>query len=240
MQSSFLFTVMVSSFLFLFQLEKYEASIATHRHARRQIPQEWAHAPIIRQVDTLLKKNNPQGIMHPIYSLLGEKGASEGMGMFDKKNFDCFQKSIADQAFTNAKVNNDLAGQQSAIIFASLEKNTPGVGLASAPCKSLTMKNKEIERLIQHQDAASPDAKKNNVEAALLVAESLKDIGTPMDDIVRLTQSSGTFEAGDPKNPNNGRGNSCDDKDDKDGCIVSKNLLKYDVTKEEIEQRLKV
>ena len=82
---------------------------------------------------------------------LGDQAAAKGMGKLDKKNIDCFQKIVADQAFKNAKKAGNKAGQEAAIIFASVEKNTKTVGVASPPCKSKKMDSPEIERLIQHQ-----------------------------------------------------------------------------------------
>lgn len=82
---------------------------------------------------------------------LGDKAAAKGMGKLDKKNIDCFQKVVADTAFKNAKKSGNKEGQEAAIIFASVEKNTKSVGVASPPCKSMKMDSPEIERLIQHQ-----------------------------------------------------------------------------------------
>ncbi|KAI9623085.1 hypothetical protein KEM48_009704 [Puccinia striiformis f. sp. tritici PST-130] len=80
-------------------------------------------------------------------------------------------------------------------IFSLLGKKAAAdVGVASIPCKSKKMDSPEIERLIQHQDAASDGAAENNKKSALLAALSkIKN--------------------------NNGRGESCDD--DKDTVVVS-------------------
>ncbi|KNZ61541.1 hypothetical protein VP01_1386g4 [Puccinia sorghi] len=236
------------------------SAVSNHQRYRRQVPQEWAHAKVyflfeqmqtyiqneVILVDKMLKLDNPLNIDHPIFSLssicyvlfmcrLGDKAAAKGMGKLDKKNIDCFQKVVADTAFKNAKKSGNKEGQEAAIIFASVEKNTKSVGVASPPCKSMKMDSPEIERLIQHQDAASEGAKENNKKSALLAALSLKQIGS--DPLLAL--NTGTFKAGDPKNPKNGRGESCDDDKDTTGCIYTKKLLVEDVTKEEIEAFLK-
>ncbi|EFP89180.1 hypothetical protein PGT21_006968 [Puccinia graminis f. sp. tritici] len=212
------------------------SAASTHRRYRRQVPQEWAHAKEVRLVDDMLKLGpNPLEFKHPIYSLLGLKAAAEGMGKLEQSSHDCFQKLVADQAFSNAKKAGKKEGQEAAIIFASVEKNTKTVGVASPPCKTKKMENPEIERLIQHQDAASPGAAENNKKSALLAALSLKEIGSDPSIALR----TGTFKAGDPKSPNNGRGGSCDEENDAEGCIYSKKLLVEDVTKAEIDEFLK-
>ncbi|WAR52672.1 hypothetical protein PtB15_2B96 [Puccinia triticina] len=208
------------------------SAASTHRRYRRQVPQEWAHAKEVNIVDKMLKLSNPLDITHPIFSLLGNEAASNGTGKLDKKHLDCFQKIVADQAFTNAKKAGNKEGQEAAIIFASVEKNTKTVGVASVPCKSKKMVNPEIERLIQHQDAASPGAAENNKKSALLAALSLKEIGSDPS----ISLRTGTFKAGDTKNTNNGRGNSCDDEKDTEGCIFTKKALVEDVTKAEIDE----
>ncbi|PLW36533.1 hypothetical protein PCASD_06457 [Puccinia coronata f. sp. avenae] len=211
------------------------SAVATHRRYRRQVPQEWAHAREVNTVDTMLKLDNPLNITHPIFSLLGNDAAAKGMGKIDQKNIDCFQKIVADQAFKNAKAAGNKAGQEAAIIFASLEKNTKNVGVASPPCASKKMENPEIERLIQHQDAASKGAKEINKKSALLAALSLSQIGSdPL-----LAFNTGTFKAGDPKNNKQGKGESCDIDSDPVGCIYTKNLMVVDVTKEEVDAFLK-
>ncbi|POW03450.1 hypothetical protein PSTT_11053 [Puccinia striiformis] len=211
------------------------SAASTHQLYRRQVPQEWAHAKEVIMVDNMLKLGNPLGFGHPILSLLGKKAASKGMGKLDIKHFDCFQKMVADQAFKNAKKAANKKGQEAAILFASLEKNTANVGVASIPCTSKKMDSPEIERLIQHQDAASDGAAANNKKSALLAALSLNDIGSDP----TLALQTGTFKAGDKKNPNNGRGESCDDDKDTVGCIYTKKLLVEDVTKEEIADFVK-
>ncbi|CAH7665796.1 hypothetical protein PPACK8108_LOCUS83 [Phakopsora pachyrhizi] len=186
---------------------------------RRQVPQEWSHGDIVRIVDTLLKKDNPSKISHTIFSL--------------SKHLECFKKLVADQAFTNAKKDGDIKGQEAAIIFASLERNTQRVGQASKACTAIKAKNPEIERLIQHQDAASPGAKENNVLSALLAAESINEI---KGDVNRAILT-GTFPPAKP-GQNNNAGLTCDDEKDEKGCIFTKKLFVPDITEADIKKHL--
>lgn len=208
---------------------------SNHRRYRRQVPQEWAHASEVRTVAKFLERDNPLGILHPIFSLLGDDAAAKGLGKLDRKNIDCFQKVIANQAFKNAKKAKDKKGMEAAIIFGSVERNSLGIGKATVACKSMKVDSPEIQRLIQHQDAAGKDAANINKESAKLAALSLNDIGSDP----TLALRTGTFKPGDPKNPNKGRGFSCDDENDKEGCIYSKKLLVEDLTKQEIEDFIK-
>ncbi|KAI8461601.1 hypothetical protein BY996DRAFT_6408554 [Phakopsora pachyrhizi] len=200
---------------------------------RRQVPQEWSHGDIVRIVDTLLKKDNPSKISHTIFSLLGDDAAAKGAGNLDQKHLECFKKLVADQAFTNAKKDGDIKGQEAAIIFASLERNTQRVGQASKACTAIKAKNPEIERLIQHQDAASPGAKENNVLSALLAAESINEI---KGDVNRAILT-GTFPPAKP-GQNNNAGLTCDDEKDEKGCIFTKKLFVPDITEADIKKHL--
>lgn len=48
--------------------------------SKREVPQEHAHENILRAVDTLLQKNNPDNIKGSVFALLGAKAAAEGAG----------------------------------------------------------------------------------------------------------------------------------------------------------------
>lgn len=89
--------------------------------------------------------------------------------------------------------------------------------------------NLEIAAITQIQDPASDGAKEGNRQIILELAKQLKGVGA--DPLLAL--DAGTFAPGD-KNDSTGKGNSCDDLDDPEGCIFSKNLLVKDVTPEEI------
>ncbi|KAH9822997.1 hypothetical protein DFH28DRAFT_1092002 [Melampsora americana] len=203
-------------------------SISMGRLSRRQIPQEWGHKKEIDIVNVLYKKNNTLGITDAVYSFLGDKGAAEGAGKFDKSKLHCMKKFIADTAFSVAKSEKDLRGMTASIIFASLERNTPCVGCVGKDCTD-KFTNPEINRVLLHQDAASKNAKKVNKEATLSVAKSLVDIGA--DPIMALL--SYTWPAGTP-NSSNAAGKTCDDSKDKDGCIITKGLLTPDFTPKEL------
>lgn len=97
---------------------------------RREVPQEHSHEKILRSVQTSLQLNNPLGIVDSVFGLLGNAAASHGQGQVADTN--CLQAQTADQAFTNAKTANDVAGMTNALIYRALERNTGKVGLASA------------------------------------------------------------------------------------------------------------
>lgn len=48
--------------------------------SKREVPQEHAHENVLRVVDTLLAKNNPDNIKSSVFALLGAKAAAEGAG----------------------------------------------------------------------------------------------------------------------------------------------------------------
>lgn len=73
--------------------------------------------------------------------------SEDSLGLTD--SFFSLQQATADQAFTNAIAKNDIAGMTAALVYRSLERNTPGVGKASAPCTSEKAKNEEIAALVQ-------------------------------------------------------------------------------------------
>ena len=117
-----------------------------------------------------------------------------------------------------------------ALMFRALERNTGGVGVASALCTSVTAKNPEIAAITQHQDPASDGAAAKNKAIVLELAKQIKSIGgDPL-----LALDTGTFAPGS-KTDNTGKGNSCDNTDDPQGCIFTQNLLVKDATEAEIQ-----
>lgn len=85
-------------------------------------------------------------------SRLGEKGAKEGAGKFDKSKIVCMKKYIADQAFTNAIKDHDLKSAAAAIKFAALERNSILIGVLTPDCTDTTsFVNPEIASIISHQ-----------------------------------------------------------------------------------------
>lgn len=115
-----------------------------------------------------------------------------------------------------------------ALIFRALERNTGGVGVKSALCTQ-TAKNPEIAAISQHQDPASSGAAATNKAITLELAQQIAAIGgNPLDAL-----KSGTFAPGNP-NDTTGKGNTCDDANDANGCIFTQNLLVEDATEEEI------
>jgi len=193
---------------------------------KREVPQEHSHEPIITSVRTSLNLNNPDNIKDPIFALLGDAAAAQGAG--DITDLSCLQQAVADQAFTNAKAANDVAGMTNALIFRALERNTGKVGLASALCNQ-TATNPEIAALTQHQDPASSGAAATNKAIALALAQQIHNIGGDPTDAIK----SGTFAPGNV-NDSTGAGNTCDDANDPNGCIFTQNLLVPDVTDDEI------
>ena len=140
------------------------------------------------------------------------------------------QQAVADQAFTNAKAAGDVDAMVNALLFRAIERNTGKVGLASALCTE-TAKNPEIAAITQHQDPASPNAAATNKAIVLELAKQIASVGgNPLDAL-----KSGTFAPGD-LNDSTGKGNSCDDANDPNGCIFTQNLLVEDATEDEINQ----
>ena len=138
------------------------------------------------------------------------------------------QQAVADQAFTNAKAAGDTDGMVNALIFRALERNTGKVGLASVLCTE-TAVNAEVAAISQHQDPASSGAAATNQAIVLELAKQIASVGgNPLDAL-----KSGTFAPGDV-NDSTGKGNSCDDANDANGCIFTQNLLVEDATEDEI------
>lgn len=151
---------------------------------------------------------------------------------------------MADQAFTNA--NGDVAGLTCAMQFRALERNTAGVGVASAPCTSFQPVNPQIAALAQHQDPASPGAADINKKIVLELAKQIASVGGDPQDALK----TGTFKPGNvcsvspipllPEltlfqlNDSTARGNTCDDANDLAGCIFTDNLIVDDATADEI------
>ncbi|KAK6902604.1 hypothetical protein I203_107862 [Kwoniella mangroviensis CBS 8507] len=189
---------------------------------KREVPQEKSHASILQAVQTVLQQDNPLGIVDPVFGLLGNAAAAAGAGQVT--NTDCLQQATADQAFTNAKAANDVAGMTAALTYRALERNTGQVGLASVLCTE-TPVNPEIAAISRHQDPASADAAATNKAITLALAQQIAAVGgDPLEAL-----KSGTFAPGDTSDPT-GKGNSCDDDD----CIFTQNLLVEDATEEEI------
>jgi hypothetical protein len=193
----------------------------------REVPQEHSHEKFLTSVRKSLQKNNPDQIADPVFGLLGNAAASQGQGKIT--NTDCLQQATADQAFTNAKAAKDVQGMVDALVYRALERNTGKVGLASVLCTAIKAKNPEIAALQQHQDPASAGAKDLNKKIALELAKQIASVGG--DPLVAL--QSGTFAPGN-LNDNTGKGNTCDDPNDAEGCIFTQKLLVEDATSDEI------
>lgn len=193
--------------------------------AKREVPLEQSHFPVVRNTSEALQLNNPLEIVDAVFGLLGDAAAATGAPNVD--DLDCLQQIIADQAFTNAKEINDLELMTNAILYRSLERNTLSVGLASPLCTQKAV-NPEIASISQHQDPASPEAV-GNKQIALNVAISLASIGADPN----IAILSGTFAPGEIGDPT-AAGNTCNVEGDVLGCIISQNLLVPDVTEDEI------
>jgi len=195
---------------------------------KREVPQEHSHEQFLTAVGASLDLNNPDEIVDPVFGLLGNAAAANGLGKI--ADVKCLQQATADQAFTNAKAAGDIAGQTAALIFRTLERNTGTVGGVSDACESITAVNPEIAALEQHQDPASPGAAELNKAIVLELAKQIASIGGDPQDALK----SGTFAPGEIGDPT-GAGNTCDVADDPVGCIFTQNLLVPDVSAEEID-----
>ncbi|XP_006462725.1 hypothetical protein AGABI2DRAFT_186603 [Agaricus bisporus var. bisporus H97] len=215
---------MASRFVFLF----YFVGLAFSLPIPREVPQEHSHNLQVASVRSSLNLDNPSNFGDPIFPLLGNAVASQGLG--DTTDPDCLQQAVADQAFTNAKAANDIDGQVNALIYRALERNTGKVGLASAPCTSTQAINPEIAAIQQHQDPASTNATAINKAIVLELAKQIASVGGDPQDALK----SGTFAPGDVNDPT-AAGNTCDDANDEQGCIFTQNLLVPDATPEEIQ-----
>ncbi|KIJ53353.1 hypothetical protein M422DRAFT_242497 [Sphaerobolus stellatus SS14] len=194
---------------------------------RREVPQEHSHEQFLTTVRASLNLNNPDQIVDPVFGLLGDAAAAQGLGKITDP--DCLQQATADQAFTNAKAATDVQGMTAALIYRALERNTGKVGLASVACTSIKAVNPEIAAIQQHQDPASPNAAAVNKAITLALAQQIAAIGGDPQDALK----SGTFAPGNV-NDNTGKGNTCDDANDATGCIFTQNLIVEDATAAEI------
>ncbi|OLN88031.1 hypothetical protein CCHL11_00183 [Colletotrichum chlorophyti] len=208
------------------------ASTNHHHHthlrrvAKREVPQEHSHEVFVGITREFLNKENPKAIGDPIFGLLGDKAAAKGAGQVT--NLACLQQETADQAFTNAKAAKDIRGMSAALVYQTLERNTQGIGLASAECTDKAV-NPEIAALKKHQDPAGENAAAENKAVTLELAKQLASIGgDPM-----LALESGTFTPGD-KNDATLAGNTCDSQTDPTGCIFTEKKLVLDATPDEI------
>lgn len=155
----------------------------------REVPQEHSHNRFLDGVRVNLAISNPAGIQDPVFGLLGNAAAAAGAGTIT--NLDCLHQATADQAFTNAKAAGNVTGQSDALLYAALERNTGGVGVASVICTE-TAVNPEIAAVQQHQDPASTGAAATNKAVVLALAKQLSSIGAnPQDALL-----SGTFAPG--------------------------------------------
>lgn len=111
-----------------------------------------------------------------------------------------------------------------------MERNTGSVGLASVPCTSIQAVNPEIAALQQHQDPASDGAADLNKQIAAELAVQIDSIGG---DATQANEAS-TFAPGQIGDPT-AKGNTCDDANDKAGCINSQNLRVDDLSAAEIQ-----
>jgi len=203
------------------------ASLTQALPVRREVPQEHSHEPFLTSTRAALNLNNPDGIQDPVFALLGNAAASAGAGKITDAN--CLQQAVADRAFSNSKATGNVQGMVGALIFRALERNSGKVGQTTDPCTSITAVNPEIAAIQQHQDPASPNAAAVNKAIVLELARQINSVGgNPLDAL-----KSGTFAPGNLNDPT-ARGNSCDDIDDPNGCIFTKNLLVNDATPEEI------
>lgn len=161
---------------------------------KREVPQEHSHDFVLNITREFLNVDNPKNIQDPVFGLLGNAAAAAGAG--DVSNLDCLKQETADQAFTNAKAAGDLRGMAGALLFQAIERNTGGVGVASALCTEKAV-NPEIAALTQHQDPASVNAGALNKAITLDLAKQLAGIGADPN----LALLSGSFAPGQVSTP---------------------------------------
>ncbi|KAG6844607.1 hypothetical protein H0H87_005541 [Tephrocybe sp. NHM501043] len=204
------------------------SALALPVRLRREVPQEHSHEQFLTSVRNSLALNNPDGIVDPVFGLLGNAAAAGGAGKIT--DVTCLQQATADQVFTNAKAAGDVQGQVDALIFRALERNSGKVGLVTDKCTSITAKNPEIAAIQQHQDPASTNAAAVNKAITLELAKQIAKVGGNPQDALK----AGTFASGDV-NDRTAKGNTCDDANDSVGCIFTQNLLVEDATAAEID-----
>ncbi|RPA87618.1 hypothetical protein BJ508DRAFT_202693, partial [Ascobolus immersus RN42] len=198
---------------------------------KRQVPQEQSHKKYLTDCQEALQLDNPEGIVDPVFGLLGAAAAAEGAGTIT--DTDCLQQATADRAFTNAKAAGNVDLMVSALVYRALERNTLSVGEASKPCTSIQAVNPEIAAIQQHQDPASDGAAAINKAITLELARQIASIGgDPL-----LALESGTFAPGEIGDPT-AAGNTCNDADDAVGCIFTQGLLVEEATAEEIAEAI--
>ncbi|KAF2711269.1 hypothetical protein K504DRAFT_499936 [Pleomassaria siparia CBS 279.74] len=197
------------------------------RLAVREVPQEHAHENVLTVVDAGLQSNNPGNFGASVFGLLGKAAAASGAG--NLADADCLQQAIADQVFTNGKAAGDVNTMTFALIYRALERNTGAVGQASVPCASVKAVNPEIAALQQHQDPASNGAAALNKQIATELAKQIASIGGDP----TLANEASTFAPGKLGDPT-AKGLTCDDANDKAGCINTLKLRVDDLSADEI------
>lgn len=68
------------------------ASLTTHTHSTREVPQEHSHEQFLVAVKTLLDLNNPDEIQDSVFGLLGNAAGSLGQGKI--ADTDCLQQVL--------------------------------------------------------------------------------------------------------------------------------------------------
>ncbi|KAI1003523.1 hypothetical protein K3495_g4682 [Podosphaera aphanis] len=219
---------------------KYEAAtlfvtflglVAAAPLVESEVPWKNLHEEIITSVDKSLKLDNPDKIVNPVFGLLGAQAAAPGAGSI--KNLDCLQRAIADRAFTNEKKAANIYGMANALIYAALGKKTGAVGKASNTCTDKAV-NPEINAISQHQDPDGSGAQDANKQIVLDFAMQLSSSGADP----QLAAKSATFAPGRTDDPTTA-GNTCDDQDDKVGCIFTKKLIQVEAIPDEIDAAVK-
>ncbi|KAL0580995.1 hypothetical protein V5O48_000989 [Marasmius crinis-equi] len=190
---------------------------------RREVPQEKSHQRVLDAVQTSLQKDNVENFIDPVFGLLGNAAAAQGLGTTTDAT--CLQQAMADRAFTNAKAAGDVDGQVQALIYRALERNSGSVGGVTDPCTSVQAVNPEIAAIQQHQDPASQNADQVNKAIELELAKQIASVGgDPL-----LALDSATFPPGEIGDAT-AKGKSCDDAN----CIFDLNLLTPIATQDEI------
>ncbi|KAI9701866.1 MAG: hypothetical protein M1836_001210 [Candelina mexicana] len=213
------------SFVFAFVFAR-PTTVSIHSYGsllKREVPQEHSHEKFLTTVRASLALNNPAVISDPVFGLLGNAAAAKGQGSI--ADTDCLQQATADQAFTNAKIAGNVNGMTAALVYRALERNSGTVGGVSAACTSIKATNPEIAAITQHQDPASANAATTNKAVTLALAKQIASVGGNP----QIAIQSGTFAPGSAADKT-GKGKTCDDANDSEGCIFTQKRLVPDVT----------
>ncbi|KAJ3108717.1 hypothetical protein HDU97_000115 [Phlyctochytrium planicorne] len=179
--------------------------------SRREVPQEHSHERILKATRALVQQSKETvAQIDVVFGKLGDGAINKELQAKNLAggaiNPTCLQQQLADACVTVAAGNKDEIA--TCLQYRVLERNTGGVGTASALCTE-TPKNKELVGLTQLQDPASADGKANNAKIQTDLAKALVTAGFTADEAADLALQTSTFGPGKIGDPT-ARGLSCD------------------------------